>query len=124
MLATCLVFRPTHVPSITGFDFALARNIHELARPSPFLGLFHDLLELLIETLSEIVLSCPCCEEECCGGEGGTDEESVETSEQILVRGYDPGMLCFRTRNDEKILLLRLSFGGGGGPEGSVLERK
>ena len=62
---------------------SLLRKSHELARPMPFLPLFQDLLELLIELVSEPSWLCM-------GGEGGVDtivESSVDISEHTLVRG-------------------------------------
>ena len=63
------------------------RNSQELARPIPFFGLFHDLLELRTELASEK------------GGEDGRDTKTAESSdisEQTLFLECEPGTLGLR----------------------------
>lgn len=63
-----------------------SRSAKDVARESPFLGIFHDLLELRTELVSEPTDSKR--------GDGGvaTNTDSSDISEHTLLRGYAPGI--------------------------------
>ena len=86
----------------------MPRNSQLLARATLFFGLFHDLLELRIELVSDRG-----------GGEVGRETstaDSSDISEAILFLWYRLGMLPFRSRRDEN---RRVSGSLGGGETGS-----